>query len=398
MLIVILGMVALGVEITFVLFKHRQMQSTADSAALGGATALMRGYPADFTVESQAIAATAGFVNGVDDVTVTVNRPPTQGSHAGDTNAVEVIVSQPQHLGLVALFRDGLFQVGARAVATLSGSGNACVLQLLPNWMTGVSLTNGVRVTLDECGMDVNATGPTSLSVSGGARLTAQYVSVSGEVSVNNGGRITATDGVKTGQPAVADPYAAVPHPSYSGCNYTNKTIGWSAHEQTIYPGVYCNGLAFTNAARVTMSPGVYIIDRGTFDIGGGTRVTGTGVTIFLTSSTGSNYADVTIGNGARVEFSAPTSGATAGLVFFGDRNAPLSNTAEFVGGAEIEVTGAIYFPSQSIKFSNGVSNKSSCTQLIAGLIEFTGGTRFRNDCESTGVVGIGGSEVKLVE
>ena len=45
MMIFILGMVELGVEITFVLYKQRQMQSAANRAALGGATALMRGYP-----------------------------------------------------------------------------------------------------------------------------------------------------------------------------------------------------------------------------------------------------------------------------------------------------------------------------------------------------------------
>lgn len=398
MITVILGMVGLGVEITFALYKHRQMQSAADSAALGGATALMRGYPANFRVESWAIAANAGFVNGVNGVTVTVNQPPTLGSHAGASKAVEVIVSQPQNLGLVALFREGLFQVGTRAVAIVGGSGNACLLQTLPGWMTGISLTNGVRVTLEGCGMNANATGPSSLSVTGGARLNTQYVSVSGDVSVNNGGRIDAPDGIKTNQPAVADPYASVAQPSYSGCDHTNTNIGWSAQEQTISPGVYCNGLAFTNSARVAMTPGVYIIDRGAFDIGGGTRVTGSGVTIFLTSSTGSNYADVFIGNGARVDFSAPTSGATSGLVFFGDRNAPLSNTAEFGGGARADITGAIYFPSQTVTMGNGFSNDASCTQLIAGVIRFTGGVRFANACQNTGVTAIGGSAVQLVE
>ena len=77
---VILGMIALGVQITFVLYKQRQMQSAADSAALGGTTALMRGYPANFRGRSLAVAASVGFVNGIDGVTVTVNQPPSLGS------------------------------------------------------------------------------------------------------------------------------------------------------------------------------------------------------------------------------------------------------------------------------------------------------------------------------
>ena len=43
---IVIGMAALGSEITYLLYKHRQMQVVADAAALGGATALQRGYPA----------------------------------------------------------------------------------------------------------------------------------------------------------------------------------------------------------------------------------------------------------------------------------------------------------------------------------------------------------------
>lgn len=73
MIIVVRGMVPLGVEITFVPYKHRQMQSAADSATLDGTVAPMRGYPADLRAKARAIAAGTGFVNGLDNVTVTVN-------------------------------------------------------------------------------------------------------------------------------------------------------------------------------------------------------------------------------------------------------------------------------------------------------------------------------------
>ena len=84
----------------------------------------------------------------------------------------------------------------------------------------------------------------------------------------------------------MTDPYASVPQPSYSGCDYNNTSIGRSSGLQYLSPGVYCKGLAFTNDAIVTMKPGVYIIDRGTFD-SAAAPITGEGVTIFLTSSTG---------------------------------------------------------------------------------------------------------------
>ena len=57
----------------------------------------------------------------------------------------------------------------------------------------------------------------------------------------------------------------------------TSKSFGHSnSGLQTIYPGVYCKGLAFTNDALVTLNPGIYIIDRGTFDVGGAVKLTGT--------------------------------------------------------------------------------------------------------------------------
>lgn len=397
-LAVLIGMVALGTEITFVLFKHRQMQSIADSAALGSATALATGYPADYALEARAIAASAGFVSGVDGVTVTVLYPPTTGNYAGNTGAVEVIVSQPQTLSMVSLFRSGSFEVAATSVALVGGAGSYCVLQLNSSTMTGVSISNGATVNLTQCGLAVDAQGSSALSVTGGATLNALTVSVSGGTTVSNGGVINATNGVKTYQAGVADPYSGVAQPTFSGCNFNSKVIGYKSTRQYLSPGVYCSGLKFGNGAIVTLNPGVYVIDRGTFDVGGGTNLTATGVTIFLTSKTGSNYAKVALGGGATITMAAPTVGATAGILFFGNRNGPLTNSHNFAGGISPSLTGAIYFPSQTVVISNGVSNTTGCTQLIAGKIQFTGGSKFQNNCGGTGVAAIGGSNSALVE
>lgn len=397
-LVVILGMVALAVEITFLVYKHRQMQAAADAAAFGAAIAKKTGYPSSFALEARAAAAAVGYVNGVDGVTVTVNNPPLHGNYTTNTNAVEVIISQSQSLSLVTLFQTGLFSVGASAVAVPGGGGAACVLQLLNTSITGVSLSNGATVNLVQCGLDANATSSSAVSVTGGAVLNTQFVSTSGRTSTSNGGVINATSGIKTNQAAVADPYASVAAPSFSGCNYNNKSFGHNASRQTANPGVYCNGLAFTNDAIVTMNPGVYIIDRGTFDVGGAVKLTGTGVTIYLTKSTSSSYATVNIGNGASVTLTAPTSGTYAGLVFFGDRKAASSTTSSFGGGATFSITGALYFPSQTVSFNNGISNPSGCTQLVAGKIQFTGGSQFKNNCTNTGVTSVGGGQTSLVE
>ena len=59
--------------------------------------------------------------------------------------------------------------------------------------------------------------------------------------------------------------------------------------------------------------------------------------------------------------------------------------------------TGALYFPTVRVSFTNGISNPSGCTQLIGGDITFTGGSRFKNNCP-IGVQAIGSSNSTLVE
>jgi hypothetical protein len=311
-----------------------------------------------------------------------------------NASAVEVIISQPQTLSMVTLFTRGAFSVGARAVAT-AGAGSFCVLQLGSS-TAGFSMSNGATANLTQCGLAVDSTGSAALSLSGGAVLNAQSVSVSGGSSITNGATLNPSSGLKTSQPAMSDPYASVVMPTYSGCaDGTNKSYGTGTW--TLSPGVYCNGVSFTNAAIVTMNPGVYFLNQGSFNVGGAVQLTGTGVTIVLTSSTGSNYATFTIGNGATVTLSAPTSGATAGIVFFGDRNAPIATTSTSTGGAAININGAIYLPTETIIFQNGVNNPSGCTQLIAGAVQLTGGSQFQNNCP-TGVAAIGGTSSTLVE
>jgi hypothetical protein len=153
--------------------------------------------------------------------------------------------------------------------------------------------------------------------------------------------------------------------------------------------------VSFTNDAEILLKTGVYYVNGGDLNVGGDVEMNGTGVTIVLTGSASDGYsppyANVTISNGATVTLSAQTTGATAGILFFGDRNAPVSNSSNFGGGAVMNLTGAIYFPSQTVVFDNGITNPSGCTQLIAGVIQFAGGAQFSNNCGGTGTSAIGG-------
>ena len=89
MAIIIMGFVSLATEVGYILLVQREMQSAADSAAVSGATALMRGTPSNYQVEAQAVASASGFTNGSSGASVTVSSPPENGYYAGVTVAVQ---------------------------------------------------------------------------------------------------------------------------------------------------------------------------------------------------------------------------------------------------------------------------------------------------------------------
>jgi len=99
------------------------------------------------------------------------------------------------------------------------------------------------------------------------------------------------------------------------------------------------------------------------------------GVTFFLTGEAG-DYAQVTINGTAHVNITATTSGDYLGLAFFQDRNAPIVNTGagnQFNGDANLNVTGALYFPRQMVTFNGGSEAQGTCTRIVAFMIQFTG-------------------------
>ncbi len=349
-------MAALGSEIPYMIYKQRQMQTAADSAAFGAAMALGQGYPSNIATEAYGISAALGYTNGSSSVTVTVNNPPKSGNYTANSSAVEVIVSQPQTAMLANLFGVSQYSLYARAVAIAGSSGGGyCMLVLDPvgqsSWggNVGIGMWGGVTITMTGCGMAVNAANYGSLTLASGGTLNAPLVSLAG--TINNVWSTVNVKSLKQNQSPVADPYANVSMPASAGCDYNYFSQSWTATQTTLTPGRYCYGMSIANGANVLLSPGIYYIKSGQFNIAGGASVTGTGVTIVLTTADGgNNYATFSITNGNNMTISAPTTGSTAGILFFGDRNAPSSNTNFISGFNSANFQGAIYLPTQTIQ------------------------------------------------
>ena len=403
----LLGFVGLAVDVGVWYADRRLAQGAADSAAYSAAVDVAAGDTvAGARTAAKAITAQYGLTDGVDGVTVTVNSPPASGPNTATAGAVEVIVRKPEALFLSSFFINSA-AVAARAVALAGSGGKYCVLALdtVPATsvsLDGVDLSNGANLNLVQCGLALNTPGSNALVVSGGAKLVAASLSVVGNYVTNNGGQVVISGAINTSAAAVSDPYAGVPMPVPAACQYTNASYqnqGSPGHPLTISPGTYCNGITFGNSSTIKMNPGVYIVDRGSFAVAGGSTIDGTaGVTIVLTSSTGSGYATTQIDNGTTVTLTAPNSGVTSGLAMMQDSRAPTSGSITIAGGTKFVVTGALYFPSTIANFSNGSTNSAACTQLVARRIVYLGGSRFGNNCAGVGVAGIGAKATNLAE
>jgi len=132
----------------------------------------------------------------------------------------------------------------------------------------------------------------------------------------------------------------------------------------------------------VTFGAGNYIINGGGLSFGGGITTSGSGVMFYLTG-TNANYASVTIANGTTVTLSAPTSGTYQGILFYQNRSITSASNADFAGGAVMNLTGTLYFPTTDVSYSNGTSGSGSTTAIVANQVSFSGGARINYD--STG-------------
>ena len=436
----LLGFAALGTEVSYWYYVHRDLQNAADSAAMSAVAALQNipnpdaAHVSMATSEAKATAAQYGFVDTQNGVTVTVNIPPTSGNYHTDPNAVEVIIAEPQARFLTAaLTLNGQPMLGAdptqtvRAVANPGTNGNGCVVTLDRGAVVDLFTNGSTSLNLSNCDLYINSNAPDALNQVGNATITARAAFVTGGLSASGNAALTTAVGTFTGTAPINDPYAALVPPYTSpGASCTNASPATQTHVNVSTSGgvttytpdgtnmaIFCNG--WSPSGTVFLSPGLYVVDGGTFGCNGCT-ITGNNVTIYLTGS-GTNYATMSFsGNGTTaLNINAPTAAyvnannstkAMEGIAIFGDRNAPTTTSSAFSGNATASINGVIYMPTQNVTFNgNGAAGSPKCSQIISFTLTFHGNSGFANDCADysspttgLGVVNIGAIPAHLVE
>jgi hypothetical protein len=387
LLLLVMGFLALGLESTSLLLEQRKQQAVADSAAMAAASAVKLGVT-DLQGEARAVSAQLGYKSGVGGVTVTAVNPPATGPHTGDANYVEVKVQRTFMPVLTRLFRPGAVTVVARAVASTGAGGDSaagssiCALVLESTSADAVKLDNTGKITLPSCGLQVNSTSNTAVRMYNNSKIDGNLM-VGGDVSIINSASITGTVTKQT--PAGTDPYASVVLPSATTATMPSLTNG--NQKVTLDPGIYTGGWNFWGSQDVTLNPGVYFV-RSSLGISGNVTLTGTGVTIVVDG----NYA-INMNGSTALTLTAPTSGATKGIAIYSNQS---TTSQQFTNNGTLKITGALYFPKQTVEFNNSATNNSAsnCTQLIARKIYMTNAANLvlKSSCAGTGVSQLGTS------
>ncbi len=308
----------------------------------------------------------------------------------GIAPGAEPAQNPPQQSRLSGMLPRQLQTARVTAVMLEGSTHNTCVMALGKNGKLSVGFGERSRdtiISLATCDL-YNASRETgSTELLDGASLNARNIFLSGGYALSAGSVMTASRYLTTHTSSVADPYARLELPAYPGCTRTRYRLD-ERKTETISPGIYCGGIEVAGGATLNLDPGTYILDRGNFTVSGNSTVNGTGVTLVLTSRTGSNYGAIDIRAGSTIEITAPALGASAGIpgiAIWVDGDEPAASDT-FDGGSTQNINGAIYLPGRQVKYSGGSPSATRCSQLIARAVTFTGSSYFRHDCRGAGL------------
>jgi hypothetical protein len=370
MLPVFIGGVGLAIDGGAMYEQNRRMQTAADAAALAAAHEVRLEHAGTYETAALDGAELNGFVRT--DVTgIDVYNPPKTGAYKGKGDYVEVIVSQPQPLFFMSLFKDSPDTIRARAVAGIAPS-DVCMLVKNKTAANAFDAGGNATLRLEDCGIVVNSSHSKGASATGSSIVEASSISVVGGTAGSN----FSPDPV-TGIEPMDDPLASFVMPPPGACTFTSKQIIMTS--TTLNPGVYCGGIELRSQAKVMFKPGVYYLVGGGLNANAGAALNGAGVTFVNTEKKPTyQYDRIWINGGAAIDLSAPTDGVWKGILFYQDPKVSTTKQNVFNGNADMKLTGIVYFPTTSTKFSGDFGTDANKLLLIGDKVEFTGNTVFK--------------------
>jgi len=338
---------------------RNKLQTATDAAALGAATAM------NVSTDQQRIALAEALFRA--------NEIPGASASAAMVGGKVVVTARATvKTTAMSLMQVPQMDVGARSVAArATPRPPACVLALNKTVSGAISFSGTTDFNAVGCTVHSNSTSPQDLSVSGNAAVVAGGFCSAGGVSST----IALTPEPRKNCPQLIDPFRNLPAAVTTGCTYANSVQIQPNEQQTLSPGIYCNGLSIKGGAN--LQAGVYVI-KGPLTINSQATVTGTGVTFYLTG----NQAGFTINASSALNLDAPKTGAYGGVLIFQDRTSNTGATNTLNGSAGTKLVGAIYTGTQTVSVSggSGFGQQSQLMPIIADQIKFSGSTTAKAD------------------
>ncbi|MFM9943342.1 MAG: hypothetical protein ACKVP7_28080 [Hyphomicrobiaceae bacterium] len=265
-------------------------------------------------------------------------------------------------------------------------TGKICMLALDPNSSDGIHIQGNNQIKYIDCWGHTNSTMGTAINAAGNSGSTAVGL---GHCAVGGASVTTQySPAVTTGCQNVPDPFATVSAYSTTASyvpNFALPTVGSTCKSTnlnlkkgtyTLDPGRYCGGISIQAQAKVTLNPGIYIIDNGQFLVQSGSNLSGSNVMFYFTGAA----SRMTIIGGGVINLKGRSTGSTyAGFLFIAHPNANTDGESNIQGGGIMTLEGVLYMPRQRIEVSgNGhVNGSTNYFAMVAKDFYFRGNGDF---------------------
>jgi hypothetical protein len=397
---IIVGAAAIGVDSIQTTLAKRQLQRSADSAAIAGAYALVQSKSATTAVDRDLALNNKITLS----TTRTVETPTSWGTTTSDSRAVRVVLAANRSTPFWGLFNHSTTPITVEAKAAYVYQGKFCMISLDAANTTGITFSGSTTVNLG-CGVATNSIASSAVSAGGSSTVIASPVAAVGGVPSSSSYASGTT--LLPYSPPQADPFASLPRTPSPPASCTTVSLDSKPNNGTDLSSKYAGNsgpFCVKNGAKIqgntTLAPGTYYIDGGTLDLGSQANLVGDGVTIIFTSSTptvSTSFANISMQGGAIINLKAPSSGTYAGVIMYEDPRAPFGSD-KINGNSSSLLQGALYFPTRELTFNGNTGMTTDCLQLVAYQLVFSGNSSVNNTCAAnSGAHAFDGYFVKLV-
>jgi len=365
----ILAAVGAAVDFSSANGVKAQLQASLDSAVLSGAgdtsggssTTATNFFNASFTPKATVTGTQSTFIANSDGTFSGTASTYLSTAMMGiaNTNSIKVTANSTAN------------------VASTASPGKAyCIIALNNTAQKALGMSGSAGISAPQCFVQVNSNNSDAVDMSGSTTIKSAENCFVGKAKTYSESAISPPPDVVC--KVFNDPFASMTKPTVGACDYTNYK---PANNSTLNPGVYCGGLDISSAT-VSFASGLYIIKDGMLNASGGSTLSGTGVTFFLTGKGAGAQAS----GGSNFHFSAMTSGLLKGFVFFLDPSGGPNSKSDLSGASQLYFEGVIYLPSQQLNLSGGSTGYTNApfTGYVVDTINMSSSTTLTINSDPT--------------